>query len=229
MSSISASASARRPRIASVWRTSASPASVSRTPRALRSTSTVPASRSSAAICCEMADWVKDRESAAAENEPRRATSRSTRMRRTSSMSETYSTARQLSFELMAPGSHTHSCSPRRPPTKEPRHVPPRSSRRHPSRPWLRRPGPRPPRRARLAAPPLRRPAGRRARRRARGRLLPRDPRGRRRPVPPHGRRRGAAGAPRCPPRAAQRPAVGPSPASAWPDPRASRLLRRAR
>ena len=60
-----------RARIASAWRTSASPASVSRIPRALRWTSVQPASRSSAAICCEMADCVKERDSAAALNEPR--------------------------------------------------------------------------------------------------------------------------------------------------------------
>ena len=42
IASSSASASASRARIASVWPTSARPASVSRTPRALRSTSTVP-------------------------------------------------------------------------------------------------------------------------------------------------------------------------------------------
>ena len=71
IASSSASASASRPRIASVWRTSARPASVRRMPRTLRSTSVVPASRSSAAICCETADWVKERASAAAENEPR--------------------------------------------------------------------------------------------------------------------------------------------------------------
>ena len=55
---------------ASAWRTSASPASVSRTPRALRCTRMVPVSRSSAAICCETADCVKERASAAAEKEP---------------------------------------------------------------------------------------------------------------------------------------------------------------
>ena len=74
-------------RMPSAWRTSASPASVSRTPRALRSTRTAPASRSSAAICWETADWVKESDSAAAENEPCTATSRRTRMRRTSSIS----------------------------------------------------------------------------------------------------------------------------------------------
>ena len=58
IASSSASASARRASTASAWRTSASPASVSFTPRALRSTRTVPASRSSVAICCETADCV---------------------------------------------------------------------------------------------------------------------------------------------------------------------------
>jgi hypothetical protein len=90
--------------MASVWRTTASPASVSRTPRALRSTSVAPASRSSAAICCETADWVNDSASAAAENEPRWATSRSTRMRRTSSISGTYTTTGKPSFALMGSG-----------------------------------------------------------------------------------------------------------------------------
>ena len=95
IASSSASASPRRARIASAWRTSASPASVSRIPRALRWTSVQPASRSSAAICCEMADCVKESASAAAQNEPRTATSRSTRMRRTSSIRRTYTTAQQ--------------------------------------------------------------------------------------------------------------------------------------
>ena len=58
IASSSASASARLASTASVWRTSASPASVRRMPRALRSTSLVPTSRSSAAICCEIADCV---------------------------------------------------------------------------------------------------------------------------------------------------------------------------
>ena len=92
IASSSASASARRAMIASVWRTSASPASVRRTPRALRCTRTAPASRSSAAICCEIADCVNDSDSAAAENEPRTATSRRTRRRRTSSIRATYTT-----------------------------------------------------------------------------------------------------------------------------------------
>ena len=101
IASSSASASARLPRIASVWRTSARPASVSRMPRTLRSTSVVPASRSSAAICCETADCVNESASAAAENEPWCATSRRTRMRRTSSISAAYTGPLERSFELM--------------------------------------------------------------------------------------------------------------------------------
>ncbi len=101
MAASSSSASSIRARIASAWVTSAEPASVSRTPRALRSSSVVPASRSSAATCWLTADWVKDRASAAAENEPRRATSRSTFSRRTSSISRAYRTPKEASFALM--------------------------------------------------------------------------------------------------------------------------------
>ena len=54
-----------RARIASAWRTSASPASVMRMPRALRWTSVQPASRSRAAICWLIADCVKLSASAA--------------------------------------------------------------------------------------------------------------------------------------------------------------------
>ena len=54
IASSSASASSSRARITSACSTSARPASVMRTPRAPRSTSVVPASRSSAAICCEI-------------------------------------------------------------------------------------------------------------------------------------------------------------------------------
>ena len=54
------------PRIASVWRTSAGRRRSGRMPRTLRSTSVVPASRSSAAICCETADCVNESASAAA-------------------------------------------------------------------------------------------------------------------------------------------------------------------
>ena len=97
----SSSASSIRHRIASVCATRARPASVRRTPRAPRSSRVVPVSRSSAATCCEMADWVNDSDSAAAENEPRAATSRRTFMRRTSSISPAYRGVRRLSFELM--------------------------------------------------------------------------------------------------------------------------------
>jgi hypothetical protein len=45
---------------------------------------------------------VNDRASAAAENEPLIATSRSTRMRRTSNMSRTYTSLCERSFALMA-------------------------------------------------------------------------------------------------------------------------------
>ena len=58
IASSSASASDSRARITSAWATSARPASVRCTPRARRSTSTVPASRSRAAICWETADCV---------------------------------------------------------------------------------------------------------------------------------------------------------------------------
>ena len=58
IASSSASASSSRARMTSACSTSARPASVMRTPRAPRSTSVVPASRSSAAICCETADCV---------------------------------------------------------------------------------------------------------------------------------------------------------------------------
>ena len=85
------------------------PASVRRTPREPRSTSWVPVSRSSAATCWEIADWVKFSASAAAENEPRAATSRRTRMRRTSSISTAYRQAQKSSFGLMA-----GLCDPRR-------------------------------------------------------------------------------------------------------------------
>src|SRR4051794_25134531 len=118
MASSSASASARRARMTSVWRTSASPACVRRTPRALRSTRGMPASRSSAAICWETADCVKCSASAAAEKEPRAATSRSTFKRRTSSITRTYSTLDERSFELIAPVAEnalTNRSSPRTP------------------------------------------------------------------------------------------------------------------
>ena len=88
----SSSAHSMRARMASAWPTSAWPASVMRTPREPRSTSCVPVSRSSAATCWEIADWVKESASAAAENEPRAATSLSTLIRRTSSIRGAYRT-----------------------------------------------------------------------------------------------------------------------------------------
>src|SRR5919198_390448 len=62
--------------------------------------------RSSAAICWEIADWVNDRASAAAEKEPRTATSRRTRIRRTSSIRWTYSSPTKCSFVLMEASPH---------------------------------------------------------------------------------------------------------------------------
>ena len=97
----SSSAESMRARIASAWPTSTRPASVSRTPRRPRSTSWVPVSRSSAATCWEIADWVKLSASAAAENEPQEATSRRTRMRRTSSIRTAYRSPKMSSFGLM--------------------------------------------------------------------------------------------------------------------------------
>ena len=55
------------------------PASVSRTPLPSRSSSGVPASRSNTAICCDIAEGVMNRASAAAAMVPRAATSRSMR------------------------------------------------------------------------------------------------------------------------------------------------------
>ena len=86
----SSSAESMRARIASAWPTSARPASVRRTPRRPRSTSWVPVSRSSAATCCDIADCVKLSASAAAEKDPHAATSRRTRIRRTSSIRAAY-------------------------------------------------------------------------------------------------------------------------------------------
>ena len=58
IASSSASAAASRASTTSAWSTSARPASVSRTPRLVRSTSVAPAVFSSAAICWEIAGWV---------------------------------------------------------------------------------------------------------------------------------------------------------------------------
>jgi hypothetical protein len=78
------------------------------------------AARLSPASCgphgfCETADCVNDSASAAAENEPRTATSRSTRMRRTSSIRSTYTTPRERSFELMTRERDHSSRSPPQP------------------------------------------------------------------------------------------------------------------
>jgi hypothetical protein len=70
----------------SAWPASTSPAAVSRAPRGVRSTSGRPASRSSAAICWEIADGVYARHAAAPASEPCRAISTSERRRWTSSM-----------------------------------------------------------------------------------------------------------------------------------------------
>ena len=86
----SCSAPSRRARIAVVCRVSACPASVSATGREPRSTTGVPTSRSSAAMCWLTADCVRDNASAAAEKEPRAAISDNTRNLRTSSISATY-------------------------------------------------------------------------------------------------------------------------------------------
>jgi hypothetical protein len=68
-------------RMTSACSTSVRPASVRTTPRARRSTSAAPASRSSAATCWETADGEYDSASAAPASEPERATSRRTRSR----------------------------------------------------------------------------------------------------------------------------------------------------
>src|SRR5205085_6195472 len=122
------------------------------------------------------------------------ATSRRTRMRRTSSMSTAYRTWCKRSFALMRWFVHhrSHGTAPSYV-EREHRHVrsrQPRSYSRHPRRPWLRRTHAAPPRRARLERAPRRRPAGRRGRRRGRRRPLRRHRRARRGPVPPHRRRR---------------------------------------
>ena len=62
------------------------PARVGVTPRASRSKSLVPICFSSRATCWDTAGWVNVRASAAAENEPRAATSRKVSRRRRSSI-----------------------------------------------------------------------------------------------------------------------------------------------
>ena len=101
MAARSSSADSRRARIASACVTSTVPASVRRTPREKRSTSWVPVSRSSAAMCWLTADCVKLSASAAAENEPLAATSRSTFILRMSSISTAYRRVKQVSLGLM--------------------------------------------------------------------------------------------------------------------------------
>ena len=76
-------------RDASAWPRAPS-ASVRRTPPAPALDELGAWSRSRAATCWEIADWVKFSDSAAAENEPQEATSRRTRMRRTSSIRAAY-------------------------------------------------------------------------------------------------------------------------------------------
>ncbi|OLT02130.1 hypothetical protein BJF90_05110 [Pseudonocardia sp. CNS-004] len=72
-------AAATSSRTLPAWRTSASPATVVRTPRACRSKSAAPAAFSVTATCRDTADCVYPRRSAAALNDPERATSRTTR------------------------------------------------------------------------------------------------------------------------------------------------------
>jgi hypothetical protein len=78
--------------------TSVRPASVRRRRPGSRSTSRIPVSRSSLATWRETAGWVRCSASAAAENDPCRATSRSTRMRSVRSMLERYRTQAQSSL-----------------------------------------------------------------------------------------------------------------------------------
>lgn len=75
---------------ASAWPIRLSPAGVSFGPSLVRSSSCIPTSRSRAATCWLTADWERWSESAAAENEPRAITSRSTLSRFTSSISPPY-------------------------------------------------------------------------------------------------------------------------------------------
>ncbi|CAM5546574.1 hypothetical protein SGLAM104S_07202 [Streptomyces glaucescens] len=82
-SAVSASATCRA--IASACSVSSRPAAVGRTPRPTRSSSSAPASFSSAAICWLTADGVYPSRAAAAVTEPLPTTARSTCIRRTSS------------------------------------------------------------------------------------------------------------------------------------------------
>src|SRR4051794_21026242 len=119
-----ARAVAMRSRIASAWASSTRPASVSRMPRAVRSSSCAPASRSSAATWRETAGCVKLSASAAADSEPRRTTSRKTCRRAASSrtggeaMPEVYGFQKERSFAVMAaeapPSGHVPVAPPHR-------------------------------------------------------------------------------------------------------------------
>ena len=86
----SRSASSSRQMTASAWPIRVSPALVSLGPSLVRSSSCMPTSFSSAATCWLTADCERCSESAAAENEPLAMTSRSTRIRFTSSIRATY-------------------------------------------------------------------------------------------------------------------------------------------
>src|SRR3954447_26015311 len=119
-----ARAVAMRSRIASAWASSTRPASVSRMPRAVRSSSCAPASRSSAATWRETAGCVKLSASAAADSEPRWTTSRKTSRRAASSrtggeaMPEVYGFQKERSFAVMAaegaPSGHVPVAPPHR-------------------------------------------------------------------------------------------------------------------
>ncbi len=86
IAAISSSAAVSPARMPAACRTSTSPASVSRVSRGPRTSSGVPADASSAFICWLTAGWVQPSSRAAAENEPVRATARSTRRCRASIM-----------------------------------------------------------------------------------------------------------------------------------------------
>ena len=173
------SASARRSwaRTVSAWRSRTSPAGVSVTPRASRTSRRVPSWRSRRAICWEMAGWVKESAVAASENEPRVATSRKTDSRRASNITPAYQSEKATSLEFIWPGSDHPSHDLHRLP-------------HHPSRHRRRRGGPDPPRRPRLEPRPQRRAARRRARRQPRRRAVDRHRRRHRRPVRAHRRHR---------------------------------------
>jgi hypothetical protein len=97
----SASAARSWARTVSAWRSRTSPAGVSVTPRASRTSNRVSSWRSRRAICWEMAGWVKDRAVAASENEPRVATSRKTDSRRASNITRPYQLQKPTSLEFI--------------------------------------------------------------------------------------------------------------------------------